>query len=288
MPEVDSQLKLASVLRYLRRGDFGAFKRAAELAGYVESDNERFAAADIFLACQMAGFIEVESADGERAWWSTLDRAIEIRSEHPKVIPTKREGPRISGTLRSLIHDSGGQSLIWGTDKAADPATEACDFGPGFLGRLPRLAAIERQATRLERLSAEFAMGQAEWFSPEDTGWRPLPTTESPTQALLRVRREYGPWTYLVTMGKSREAILLVDQEWALPIARNILGWPLSRVLRTEDTVTRLARAFRLPCLLLRFIFANAQSVTLGPWLQVHGLDRKARDELTNYLEEAA
>jgi len=289
MPEVDSQLKLAAVLKYLRRGDFASFRRAAELAGYLKSGDRRFAAADAFLASQLAGFIEVESADGERVWWSTLDRVIAVRSARPKTIPTGPVGPAApEAQLRSLIDDAGGNALVWGMECSVDRTAGACDFGPGFLNRLPRLATIEKQVTRLEKLGAQFAVGHAEWFSPEDAGWKPTMASEAPIRALLRVRREYGPWLYLVTMGESRQAILLVDQEWALPLARTILGWPLSRVLRSDDGVTRVARAFRLPSLILRFIFANAESVVLGPWLCVNGLDRNARDELFNYLDEAA
>jgi len=286
MPELDSQLRLASVLRYLRRGDFGSFKRAAELSGYLQSGDGRFAAPDIFLACQMAGFIEVESSDGERLWWATLDRTIDIRSTRPKVILT-REAQKTDRQPRSLISDKDGNALIWGLEESAYTSTEACDFGPGFLGRLPRLTAIEKQTTRYEQLSEGFAVGHVERFSPEEGGWRPVPPTETPIHTLLRMRREYGPWMYAVTLAAPHQSILLSDQEWALPLARNILGWSRSNFLRVDDRVTLVARAFRLPSLMLRFIFANAVSVTLGPWLRVHGLESQVRDELTNYLDGA-
>lgn len=284
MPGLDSQLRLAAVLRYLRRGDFGSFKRAAELAGHLRVGDGRFAAPDVFLACQMAGFIEVESTDGERLWWSTLDQPIDIRSARPKAIPT-REPQKTNEQPRSLISDKDGNALIWGLEESANTSAEACDFGPGFLGRLPRLPAIEKQTTRYEQLSAGFAVGHIEKFLPEECGWRPVPPTDTPVHALLRMRREYGPWMYAVTLEGPHQGILLSDQEWALPLARNILGWSLSNFLRVDGSVTLLARAFRLPSLILRVLFANAVSVTLGPWLRVHGLEPRVRDEFSDYLD---
>jgi hypothetical protein len=287
MAELDSQLRLASLLKYFRRGDFGMFRRATVLAGYLHSSDGPFAAADVLLACQMAGFIEVESSDGERRWWAVLDRAIGVRSPRPKLIPSRPDRSNAGTELRPLVHDMGGGTLIWGVNKSADIPAGSCDFGPGFLSRLPPLAAIEKQVTRHERLGGEFAAEHAEWFSPEDAGWRPVSTPEPPPHALLRLRREYGPWMYVVKLVEPHHGIFLADQEWALPIVRNMLGWPLSRFLRTEGNVTQIARAFRLPSLLLRFIFANAESVTLGPWLRVYGLNPRARDQLSDYLGEA-
>lgn len=282
-----SQAVLADLLKYFHHGDFSVFERAVALAGVVSPADDPFRTADLMLAAQMAGLIDVTNSEGGRTWWVAFEGDISVSSATQKVIGvTKDWATCYASAIRTVIASRHGEPLVLGVHGSGEkPLHEVCDFGPAFLRRLPSVRDIERQVVREERVLMDGMDSHIELFSSEDIRWLPIAASDVPMKGLIRLRRGYGGWTYVVRVGSASSSLVITDPDWALPIARNILGWRTSLFAEVRGDVLKVARAFRLPGLVLRYLFANSSLVTVGPQLCFDGADSSAIEHFLAYLE---
>jgi hypothetical protein len=284
---IDTQLRLAALLRYYHHGDFSMFKRAAELSGVVDpASDDGFAAPDLLLACHMTGIVDITSTDSERVWWASFAGPVVVRSAQPKMIPTRPEDcEAVLHTLRPVVRGRSGMDLIWAASGSVSESANDCDFRPPFISRLPTVSSVERQVCRSERVLPDLAGGIAEKFIPESARWESLSAPVFPPKSLLRLRRGFGNWAYLIVIAQSEPAIVVADMEWAMLIARNILGWRLDSLVWADSVHLFISRAFRLPGILLRFVFANAESVSVGVQIRANGMSSAAHNAVFDYIK---
>jgi hypothetical protein len=277
---------LAAVLRYLHRGEMGTFGRACSLAGLPLGRDDRFGQADLLFAAQLAGLVEVTYSDGIRSWWAAFDGDVSFLSHAPKTVPTTREWFRQSGaSARPLITDQEGRALLLGADQGEDAIPDqACDFRVGFMSRIPSLRSVERQMVREESHWAESADARTEVFSHERAQWLTPDADHHVSHALVRTRTTFTGWAYHVVAQHAGIGFAIADPDWAFPIALNILGWDATSFVRFDAGRLSVRRAFRLPALLLRYLFANATFVTIGPTVVFDGMHEAAAAPLLEYL----
>ncbi len=285
MAGIENQLRLTALLKYLHHGDFSVFRRAAEISGFCASTDSRFAVADLLLACQRAGFIEVGFSGGERTWWSAFEDAVFVRSPVPKLIPVRAATLLKPGAeTLPLVTARDNEDLIWGV-LTSEPLVDACDLAPSFLSRLPIISDIERQTCRTEHTPPDLSRATVERFCPDRARWEPISPAELPIRSLLRIRPKFGTWLHLIPISESGPLIVLANNEWAMPVARNILSWPLDPLVRSDGGSLLVSRAFRLPGLLLRFLFANASHVSIGGQIRAYGMNPVAQRQILKYLK---
>lgn len=280
------QAALAATLRYFHHGDMGTFARACVVAGVPCGPDERFRYADLFLTAQLAGLVDVNHSDGNRMWWASVDQDIFVRSECSKWIPTRTESvAAYDGVLRALVLDQQGQQLlIGGKADRRNLAVECCDFGKSFLLRLPSLRMVERQLVREEAPWPRDEALRKEVFWPDTAQWRPEEHSDAVQRGLVRSRKKFTGWTYQVVAKDLGLGFTITDPEWVFPLALNILGWDVETFASYEGGRLQIKRAFRLPSLLLRFLFANAGTTRVGPVLIFGDICADAAGALLNYL----
>jgi hypothetical protein len=101
--------------------------------------------------------------------------------------------------------------------------------------------------------------------------------------ALIRVRQQFGSAAYFVAANRTGLFVRITDPDWALPIAMNLLGWRLRDFRRGEGELS-FPRAFRLPVILLRFLFANSAETSVGSRLVFRRICPLAMHAVSSYL----
>jgi hypothetical protein len=285
--DAGKQMLLAALLRYFHHGDTGAFARVCSLSGATDQAADVFSQADLFLALQVAGLIEVSINDGLRTWFAASLEDPFLNGQMPKVVGTTSAWFRNhAGETRTVIRRNSGEPLLLGTDTSKQRRPHhACNLGPGFLQRLPSVRDVEAQLVRPEPLPIDLADCAVEMFDTATARWRLHDDIQTPQNVLIRIRGRFSGWSYWVAGPRSRCSFKLLDTDWAFLIARNILGWNLGDFLKVERGSICLRRAYRLPCLISRFLFANAKSLSTGPMLEFADIDDQAAESLLVYLK---
>jgi hypothetical protein len=264
----ESQARLSAVLKYLHRGNYSLFLRSCETSGLAAEKTDRYRYGNLLMALRVAGVVETDQTEGTISWSYAADGDVAIKSLRPKRIPLTPSAilDALSLDCRPLITDDDGVALLQGIETIGDMyGADIVEFGPALLDRMPSLKEVDGLVCAEEALRLDGA-SNVEVFNLNAGKWQPISLDEVTGDNLMRVRRRYSGTTYYISLPDGFSYLKISDPDWAFPMAMNVLGWRLGRFICGDSTI-RFPRAFRLPVMLLRFIFANAASMRIGAQL---------------------
>jgi len=255
------------------------------MSGLPANDSDRYRHANLLMALLVAGVVETEQTEGAISWSYAADRDITIKSLRPKRIPLTAGGPLDTKIPdgHALITDDNGAALLHGmaiVGEIFEP--QVVDFGPSVLGRIPPLREVDTLVCSEEALRLD-STSNVEIFDLNSGRWQSVMFDEVAGDRLIRLRRKYFGMTYYISLADSLSYLRISDPDWAFPMAMNVLGWRLGRFI-SADSHIRFPRAFRLPVMLLRFIFANAGSMRIGAQLAFADVHPDALSRVVAYL----
>jgi hypothetical protein len=265
---VESQARLSAVLRYLYRGNYSLFLRSCDMSGVQVNKTDRYQYGNLLMALRVAGIVEADQAEGTISWSYAADGDVAIQSLRPKRIPLMPSAvlDAFRHDCRPLITDDAGVALLQGMANVSDiNEANIVEFGPALLERIPSLKEVDSLVCAEEALRLDGA-SNVEVFDLNAARWQPVGFDEVIGDNLIRLRRRYSGTTYYISLPDGFSYLKISDPDWAFPMAMNVLGWRLERFISGDSTI-KFPRAFRLPIILLRFIFANAASMRIGAQL---------------------
>jgi hypothetical protein len=285
-----TQPLLCAVLQYRHHGNFAEFKQASDLALGAVASGDRYFYSNLLLAAQIAGLLEMSLEKGTIHWWVAFEGDIRVRSVRPKSIGTSGDWfnqPHCD--YRPLITNSRGEAFILGCDERASTPDETRSpgiFETPLTSRLMPYAMLERCVCTQEPISIELDRSE-ERFDVRRGEWIPVDDAENPDLQLFRARQRYSGLCYYLQSQKLRVRLRITQPEWAFVVAYNVLRWSLDDLLVIRDQTITLRRAVRLPALILRFLFAAAHTVVIGPEVRFLGMDPAAIENIRAYFSKA-
>ena len=284
-PGIAGQIRLAALLRYFQQGDFVSFRKSCELALGDELVSSPYYCADLLLAAQIGGLCDVGSDSGTiKWWWAAHEGDINIRSLRPKQIGVSAEwldchkGPPIP-----LIARSDGVQLMLGARLDTKVTFSTTIFSSGLDQLLPSYKVLESQLCEPMALHDDFP-GWVEAYCPETGSWEHSAVDMSRGAQLLKAQRKYSGVSFYVQNIPLGVRVKIKDPSWAFFIAFFLLGWPLASLFRVEGTTLRLWRAVKLPAVMGRLLFANAQLLRIGPQIVFEDVHPRCIDGALAYL----
>lgn len=285
-----TQPLLCAVLRYRQHGNFAEFKQACDLSLGAIPEADKYFHSNLLLAAQIGGLLEVSLEKGTIQWWVAFEGDIRVRSAKPKSIGTTCDWFEHAGPgYRPLITNVRGEPFILGGDERARAPGEA--HAPGIFespltSRLPRYPMLERQVCAQEPMPIEHDPSE-EFFDVRRGEWVCEGAAEALDLQLFRTRRRYFGLCYYLQSRQLGVRLRVAQPEWAFVVAYNVLPWTLDDLLVARDETVTLRRAVRLPALILRFLFASAQTVVIGPEVRFYGVDLAVLENIKAYFSKA-
>jgi hypothetical protein len=286
-PEVISgapQSVLCSLLTYFHHGDASSLRKIAELSAPNAEEIEPYYYVNLTTALNIAGLVEITESDQRREWCIAFNTDIRTRGYSPKFIPTTADGLEAQKqSLRPVILSEKGSALVLGAEipGAHDQKNQGI-FGESFGAHLPRFKDIESQICHEEEFQLQVSPGFQQ-YDPVKFVW--LDAVEQPNHpCLVRARHEYGGIRYYVLHPKLRLQFRLFRPEWASIAAFNILGWDEHPPFAIEGDTLRIHRTFRIPTILLRFLFVSSGSVQIGSRFEFVGVAPFALDTVAEFF----
>jgi hypothetical protein len=282
--DLESQIRLASLLRYYRRGSFSSFSRAAISSGATAGADEPHLVANLLLAFQLAGICEVALPAGRVEWRSAHDTDIVIASTPPKtVVATRSCRLGAASPIVPLIVSQSGIPLVLGASSENPISREPTVFHRPITSLLRDLPAIESLLFAEVPYSTPLE-GVIESFDPATGRWEPVSGAPRGAKLMLRARAEVSGVTYYVQHTDLSLRFKVLQPEWAFVVAFHLLPWRIRDALVVDDAEVRVPRAFRLPTVFYRALFASASSVKIGAQVSFRGLSSTCIAGLLSYF----
>lgn len=282
------QIRLAALLRYFQRGDFASFRRSCELAfGDELSPSSPYFCANLLLAAQIGGLCDVGSESGAtKWWWAAHEGDVNIRSLRPKQIGVLPEWfERHQGSLVPVIARSDGAPLLLGAHLDRPETFSTTIFSMGLDRLMPSFKALESQVCEQLAPHDDFP-GWVEAYCPDTGSWEDSAVDMSYGAQLLKAQREYSGISFYVQNVPLGLRVKIKDPSWAFLVAFFLLGWPLASLVRVEGATLSFWRTVKLPAVMGRLLFANSQSLRIGPRIIFEGVHRRCIDGTLAYLTQ--
>lgn len=279
-----SQPVLCALLRYFHHGNLTSLRKAVELCVPDAEAHESYYYYNLVAALNISGLVEITETDQKQQWCVGFDSDVRTNGSVPKFIPTTTCGLEMSdGNTRPLISTRSGSILLQGSEETAfqDEKTPGI-FGKSFSSYLPRFKDVEAKICQEEEWHARPAAGLQQ-YDPISFTW--VNVSEEPdAPCFVRARHEFGGIRYHVLHPKHRLQFRLFSHDWASYAAFNILGWERYCPFSIDRRDLRIQRTFRIPTILLRFLFASSESLRIGPHLEFFGVQKFALDIFSDFF----
>jgi hypothetical protein len=252
------QIQLCALLRHRERGDFASFRRIAEIVAPAFGIVDGFLAWNLFVTASIAGQLTPSYHDGRVRWVAHCGDEIVTNGWRPKRIPTRTRHLVRGRKELALASTPQGQCIVSGYSEQGD----ACSlFGEPFADYMPSFHQVEKTICQDVAWDSGL-LDDVEQFNFREMRWIPAQRVEH-VSFVRRVDR-FGVRREYVVFPESRTLFRLRGDDWSFLAAQNLLGSliPKSSFVRTDCIC--IPAAFRLPTLLLRFLFASSASVSVG------------------------
>jgi hypothetical protein len=283
LEEIDLEHKLdqsviCGLLSYFGHGDMGNLSRIIELSIPANETLIPYFKFNVMSALSIAGLIEVVEHNLKREWSAAFEWDIKINGSFPKRIPTSAAGmEKARDSLFPLICDSYGRTLILGSFvQPEEVVTTSRVLSTTFERDPPLFKNIESQICREEEYP-ELVDGSYEQYDFNRWAWGP---TEGSLNApsMIRIKGEFGERRHYVTFPQLHIAFQLIHPEWIHFAAIHLIGWTRTRAFKVLDETLLIERSFRVPTIILRYLFASSRSLSLGPQVKCAGISAEAAD----------
>ncbi len=278
---LDSQVRLCALLKYFHHGDFSRFRQICDQAIGDISSLGPYNYSNLYTASNIAGMIEVSETGLSNRWWASIGNGIEVNGHFRKTVETTGVKKALASVV---ITDGDGNDLILGSCTQAKQIPDNHFFGKDFWSRIPRFNTVERQLCIEEPF--RFELGKLlEGFDPQDGRWKIVEQEQVDLPLLVRSRGEYSGLAYFVVFPELNLLFRILHPEWAFMVALNLLNWPLERLCAMQGSDLKIKRSFRLPTLLLRFLFASSSSCSVGHEIKFSEVPNDSANSFFKYLD---
>lgn len=266
--DADTQISLAAILRYRGSGDFAAFCHAADLANDHSVSDQPYFCANLLLACQVTGMVEVSNATGAIEWWVAHSGDICIHAAWIKTIGISKAWFEANeASVMPVVTDQTGRALLLGTARKSTGAEgSASVFARPIDKIIPRFKDIENQLF-VEAPYETDPVHPIEIFNPKSHQWE-NPGNNDKASRLIRVRTDYAGILYFIQHPQLRLQFRITQPEWAYVVAFHTLPWKLTDLVELRDGQVAIHRTIRLPILMYRALFSASATMAIGPILR--------------------
>ena len=101
---------------------------------------------------------------------------------------------------------------------------------------------------------------------------------------LIRQKDRFSGYRYYVYLLGQSTAFKINDPEWLFIVAAYLLNLEFKSIFIVEDQTLKIKSTFRLPALILRFLYNNAEKIQLGYIHEFHNIGQENIDELLTDL----
>jgi hypothetical protein len=274
------QSVICSLLSHFGHGNVGNLSRIIELSIPANEMLIPYLKFNVMSALSIAGLIEVVEYNLKREWWVAFASDIKINGAFPKLIPTTvATMDKARDSLFPLICDSYGRTLILGSFvQSREAVTASKVFGTTFAREAPLFKNIESQICREEEYP-ELDDGAYEQYDFDRWAWRPCEGSVA-APSMIRIKGEFGERRHYVLFPQLHISFQLTHPEWIHFAAIHLMGWTRTQAFKVIDGTLHIERSFRVPTIILRYLFASSHSICLGPQLKCVGITGEAADTM--------
>jgi hypothetical protein len=272
------QSVICSLLSYFGHGNVGNLSRIIELSTPATEILIPYLKFNVMSALSIAGLIEVVEYNLKREWSVAFASDIEVNGQCPKLIPTTAASiEKARDSLFPLICDSFGRTLISGSFvESGEGATASKVLSATFTRDAPLFKNIESQICREEEYP-ELDDDAYERYDFNRWAWRPSEGSMT-APSMIRVKGEFGERRHYVVFPQLHIAFQLTHPEWIHFAAIHLMGWTRTQAFKVVDGTLLIERSFRVPTIILRYLFASSRGLCLGPQVKCLGITGEAVD----------
>lgn len=282
-----NQSILCLLIQYYSSGNFSTFKKICNIA-YPDSYALDYFYANFLQACNISGLIDVLDCDGAFKWSSALDGNmpyIRIDSSYTKLIGTKLSWfEEYSSDVTAVISSQMHGPLIYSLNSTSKITTNKT-FDNLICNMLSDLPKIERRVCHEEK-NQLYSNVKFECFNIDSFTWTQthVSVQDLKQPLLYRIHKDFSGPHYYICYPEFNINFNIRYPEWVYIIACRQFKWSLNEIVDYKDGTLRIDGRFRLPTLVLRYLFANSNTLNIGKDLVFSHIDKKCVDILLSCL----
>lgn len=276
---------LCSLISYYGQGNDSTFKKICNQV-YPEQVHEKYFCTNMMLAANIAGLIDVLNRKALFKWNSSInDNCIKSGS-----LPLKEIGTTIEwfnnhqDDVCSLIIDKNHFSLIAGTVKNKINDTSSYKiFAKDFFSYMPTVAYIDKYICKNDYYSP-IITENVQMFDLGNIAWSVMRNERYEEPCLVRIRKRFSGIHYYIVHPDLNLCFRISHPEWAFVFSLLHLGWEIGDFINYDYGILTIKTQFKLPTLLLRFLFSSSEYLKIGSNLEFFNIKKECSDLFFDYL----